>query len=62
MLVKILPACAKVIFFFFLVITRVTLAFTGVGLLVFLTSVIGLLPNGRFRPLFFSPLKLKLTQ
>lgn len=28
--------------------TRVTLAFTGVGLLVFLTSLIGLLPNGRY--------------
>uniref|UniRef100_A0A665VYA4 Phospholipid/glycerol acyltransferase domain-containing protein n=1 Tax=Echeneis naucrates TaxID=173247 RepID=A0A665VYA4_ECHNA len=30
----------------FLLPLRVTLAFTGVGLLVFLTSVIGLLPNG----------------
>uniref|UniRef100_A0A3Q1CMI1 Phospholipid/glycerol acyltransferase domain-containing protein n=1 Tax=Amphiprion ocellaris TaxID=80972 RepID=A0A3Q1CMI1_AMPOC len=30
----------------FLLPLRVTLAFTGVGLLVFLTSVVGLLPNG----------------
>ncbi|MED6286954.1 Glycerol-3-phosphate acyltransferase 4 [Characodon lateralis] len=30
---------------------RVTLAFTGVGLLVFLTSVIGRLPNGRMKNL-----------
>lgn len=30
-------------------LSRVTLAFTGVGLLVFLTSIIGLLPNGRYR-------------
>lgn len=28
--------------------SRVTLAFTGVGLLVFLTSLVGLLPNGRY--------------
>lgn len=28
--------------------TRVTLAFTGVGLLVFLTCLVGLLPNGRW--------------
>uniref|UniRef100_A0A673C1C7 Phospholipid/glycerol acyltransferase domain-containing protein n=1 Tax=Sphaeramia orbicularis TaxID=375764 RepID=A0A673C1C7_9TELE len=33
----------------FLLPLRVTLAFTGVGLLVFLTSVIGLLPNGRMK-------------
>uniref|UniRef100_A0AAQ5ZPU6 Phospholipid/glycerol acyltransferase domain-containing protein n=1 Tax=Amphiprion ocellaris TaxID=80972 RepID=A0AAQ5ZPU6_AMPOC len=33
----------------FLLPLRVTLAFTGVGLLVFLTSVVGLLPNGRMK-------------
>uniref|UniRef100_A0A8D3DP23 Phospholipid/glycerol acyltransferase domain-containing protein n=1 Tax=Scophthalmus maximus TaxID=52904 RepID=A0A8D3DP23_SCOMX len=33
----------------FLLPLRVTLAFTGVGLLVFLTCVIGLLPNGRMK-------------
>uniref|UniRef100_A0A3Q3WZW6 Phospholipid/glycerol acyltransferase domain-containing protein n=1 Tax=Mola mola TaxID=94237 RepID=A0A3Q3WZW6_MOLML len=33
----------------FLLPLRVTLAFTGVGLLVFLTSVVGLLPNGRVK-------------
>lgn len=31
----------------FVVCNRVTLAFTGVGLLVFLTSIIGLLPSGK---------------
>uniref|UniRef100_A0A8C4F596 Phospholipid/glycerol acyltransferase domain-containing protein n=1 Tax=Dicentrarchus labrax TaxID=13489 RepID=A0A8C4F596_DICLA len=33
----------------FLLPLRVTLAFTGVGLLVVLTSVVGLLPNGRIK-------------
>uniref|UniRef100_A0A3B4VCW8 Glycerol-3-phosphate acyltransferase 4 n=1 Tax=Seriola dumerili TaxID=41447 RepID=A0A3B4VCW8_SERDU len=33
----------------FLLPLRVTLAFTGVGLLVFLTSLVGLLPNGRMK-------------
>lgn len=33
----------------FLLPLRVTLAFTGVGLLVVLTSIVGLLPNGRLK-------------
>uniref|UniRef100_A0A671U7D6 Glycerol-3-phosphate acyltransferase 4 n=1 Tax=Sparus aurata TaxID=8175 RepID=A0A671U7D6_SPAAU len=33
----------------FLLPLRVTLAFTGVGLLVFLTCLVGLLPNGRLK-------------